>query len=191
MRRFLLKVASTLAMLLVVLLVLAYVAGSRMEPGYEGRARIELRAAPGEVYAALEDFERFPHGGAAVREVRPLAIEASFGLGAEGAPALEAWTEDLGSSLVTVRTVEAVAPLRMVREIEDEVLLRTARWELELLPTSRGTQVVLQHSGVIADGPWQAPLLRLLVKGFGLADQGAQRFLDGLAGHMGVEVVES
>ncbi|MHC4892555.1 MAG: SRPBCC family protein [Planctomycetota bacterium] len=191
MRRILLKVAGLLAVLLIVVLLGAYVAGARMQPDYQGRVEIELQATPDEIYAVLEDFERHPHGGSAVREVRPLAIEAGFGLGADSGPALAAWTEDLGSSQVTVRTVEATAPLRMVREMQDEVLPMSARWELELLPTSRGTKVVLLHSGAIEDGPWQVPLVRLMAKGFGLADQGAQDFLDGLAERLGVEVVDS
>lgn len=190
MRRILLKVVGLLTVLLVVVLFGAYVAGARMQPEYEGRAEIELRATPEEIYAVLEDFERHPHGGTSVREVRPLAIESSFGIGADSGPALAAWTEDLGSTQVTVRTVEATAPLRMVREMQDEVLPMRARWELELLPTSRGTKVVLRHSGTIDDGPWQVPLVRLMAKGFGLADQGAQDFLDGLADQLGAEVVE-
>jgi hypothetical protein len=190
MRRILLKSLALLVVILVVLLTGAYVAGARMDPEYAGRAEIELRASPEEIFAVLEDFERHPHGGNAVREVRPLAIEASFGLGADRTPALTAWTEDLGSSVVTVRTLEATAPLRLVREMHDEVLPMSARWELELLPTARGTKVVLQHSGAVGDGPWQAPLLRLKAKGFGLADQGAQEFLDRLAERLGAEVVD-
>lgn len=194
MARILIKLLAVAAATALVVFVGAYVVGARMKPDYRGRVEIELAAAPEVVYAALEDYANSPHGGDAVLEVRPLLAgpeAASLGVArASYAEAgLVAWSEDLGRTQVTVRTVEAVAPLRLVREMQDDVLPMSARWELELLPTARGTKVVLRHSGSIEDGPWQVPLVRLMAKGFGQADRGPQRFLESLAERLGVVAV--
>lgn len=155
---------------LLLLVVLAFAIGHFMAPEYSGRVVRRIDAPPAAVFAALLDVEACPQAGSMCR-----------GVTRETDGELPAWREDLGSSVVSVRTLELEAPRRIVRELSDSVVPMKARWELELTPDGAGTELALAHRGRIDDGTWHAPIFRLLVKGLGMADRGAKNYLDAVA----------
>jgi uncharacterized protein YndB with AHSA1/START domain len=153
---------------LVLAAAVPWIVGRFMSPEYGGEVERTVGAPPAAVFAALSDYAALPHAGAMCKKVAALPDGGD----------LPAWTEDLGQSVVTVRTLEAEAPRRIVREMSDSVVPMKARWELDLVPDGAGTRVVLRHRGRIDDGSWHVPYFRFLVKALGMADRGARQYLE-------------
>lgn len=155
---------------LLLLIVIGLVVGHLMSPEYSGRASRRIEAPPEVVFAALMDPEACPQSGSMCR-----------GVVIEKGGDLPGWTEDLGNTVVTVRTIELDAPRRVVRELSDSVVPLKARWEFELSPDGGGTELVLVHRGRVDDGTWHVPFFRLMIKGFGMGNRGAQNYVDAVA----------
>ena len=113
-----------------------------------------MPAPPDDVWRAHNEYERHSKPGSARRRAEPIDAQGPG----------PAWREDMGSSVVTVRTVEAELPRRLVRELADSVVPMRARWEYQLDPTPTGTRVTVVEDGVIESGTWHVPIFRLMVR---------------------------
>jgi uncharacterized protein YndB with AHSA1/START domain len=129
----------------------------------------ELPAPPEEVFRALLDFDRHPMTGSMRRRTETIAAEGTR----------QSWREDMGNSVVTVRTVDAEPPRRLVRELEDSVVPMRSRWQYLLEPTPSGTRVTVVEEGTIEAGTWHVPLFRIMVRV--MKGRGIQAHLDAVA----------
>jgi len=101
---------------------------------------LELRLTRMDREPTLECLERARVSAAgAAQELARRGLFAALGLGPrERLPdedGLPVWTEDIGSTVVPVRTVEATPPRKLVRRMTDSVVPMTAAWSLRSSPT--------------------------------------------------------
>lgn len=156
-----------LAGVLVALIVLVAVVGSRLPDTYRASGTVELARPPAELWRELADFERHPRAGSMAKRVERLPD-------VDGKPS---WKEDLGSSVVTWTALEWDPPRRMVCEGRDSTLPMTARWATEIQPTEGGSRLVLENEIVIRDGTWHVPVFRVVMTLTGAARKGLTDYL--------------
>ena len=135
-----------------------------------GTAKVPVE--PEVLWTRLMDGEHFPVSSAMARSVTALPDE-------DGRPA---WTEHIGHSKVTVRTVEADAPRKLVRELSDSVVPMTARWTFSILPDGEGSIVSIENHTVVAHGTWHVPFFRVMTRVFGAVRKGMEQYVRSLAG---------
>lgn len=128
----------------------------------------ELPYPPEDVWRALNDYERHPMTGSSRRRTERIG---DVGPGS-------AWREDMGTSVVTVRTAAAEPNRRLVRELEDSVVPMRSRWEYRLEPSGGGTRVSVSEEGVVESGSWHVPFFRIMVRV--MKGRGIQAQLDAL-----------
>lgn len=155
---------------LVVAAITPFIVGRFLPKEFTGRAERTLRQPPDAVWAALRDFQKNPLAAGVCRKVEPLGVTGG----------LASWREDLGSSRVTVTTVEAVEPNRLVVAAVDDVVPLRMRWEYTLTPVEGGTRVAIASSGTVEDGTWHVPMFRCILHLMGGADSGPAAHLQAL-----------
>src|SRR5262245_52787899 len=126
---------------LLALVLIPFLVGLFLPERYEARVRLSLARPADDVWQALCDHRAHPLAGKMCRKVEELP----------GGP-LPAWTEDLGQTKVTVQTLEATRPTRMVCTMADSVVPMTARWELGLTPSGEGCVVSAFSEVVVRRG---------------------------------------
>lgn len=156
----------------IALLLAPAVIGRFLAEDYHGRVERVVPASPAEVWRALRDPGRVPVAGKQCKATRPLP--------AEGDGALGAWVEDLGSSEVTVRTVEVREPERYALELTDSVVPMTARVEVTLAPEGSGTRVAALMHIRVRSGSWHVPYFRFILTLAGGARRSIGGYLDAL-----------
>ena len=152
---------------LIGLIALAFIVGSLLPAHYAGSVTVSIPHAPAAVWAELMSVEKHPIGGRMVRAVQRLPDHHG----------LACWTEDLGQSIVTVRTVEAEPPSRVVREMNDSVVPMTARAEIRLEPAGAGCTVTGEHRITVRHGTWHVPIFRIMLTITGGAKRGVRDYL--------------
>lgn len=133
---------------------LPLVIGRMLPKQYGSTVTRELPYPPDDVWRALNDYERHPMTGSSRRRTEPLA---DTGAGST-------WREDMGSSVITVRTAAAEPPRHLVREMEDSVVPMRARWDYRLEPAAGGTRLTVSEQGVVEPGTWHVPFFRIMVR---------------------------
>ena len=96
----------------------------------------------------------------------------------------EIWTEDNGSSQVTVRVVSRTDQQQLTREMIDGTVPMTATCEVSLESTGDGCRVTARNDITIEDGSWQVPVLRCMLFFFGRAEKGMKSYVIQLANHL-------
>ncbi len=162
---------------LIGLVLVLFAIGWMLPAHYSSGASAVLPAPPEAVWGMLIDHERTPCSSHMCKGIERLPDQ-------NGAPC---WREDIGSSAITVRSVEQEPPRRIVRELEDSVVPMRARWELELEPVAAGTAVSVQQTGTIERGTWHVPLFRIAIH-LGAARAGMKAYLRRLATNLGERV---
>jgi hypothetical protein len=140
---------------LVALAAVSALAGLALPREHRSAVEAKFSQPSPAVWAALADYRRHPVSGPMARKVEPI----------EEGP-LPSWREDLGRTVVTVRTVEADPPRRLVRTGQDAVVPMTARWVYELAPSEPGTRVRLSQEIAIDSGNWRTPFFRIMIRLF-------------------------
>lgn len=150
---------------------LVLLVGAALPAHFRGQAEVRVPLGADDTWEALGDVEAHPHGADQCREVQ--------GIYGEG-PSL-CWREDIGSSLVTVQTVEYEPGRRWVRAMRDSIVPMVARWEISVHPVSDDeTEVRILQEGTCYLGTWHVPFFRVALF-LGAASAGPQAFLDQLA----------
>ncbi|MCA8959880.1 MAG: SRPBCC family protein [Planctomycetes bacterium] len=139
----------------VVLLLVPFVVGLFLPEGYEGHASARLERSPEEIWEAIHDPERHPMSGRMCK-----GIHRDDGRDASSLPE---WTEDLGSTKLTVTTREANRPRRCVREMRDAVVPMSAKCVIEIQPDGRGSRVTYSNATTIRSGTWHVPIFRFIM----------------------------
>jgi len=164
------------AMVLIVLLVGGVVAvGSTLGEDYSSTVSMSFTQSPDDVWAAIADYELNPVSATMRRETVSLPDK-------NDAPA---WTEDIGSSIITVHTVESEKPARLVRFFEDGVVPMTSRVEYLLEADGDGTNVTMNGQTTIKDGTWHVPIFRVILSL--TPDAGSLAYLAELRAHLNAD----
>ncbi len=160
------------------LVVAVFMAGLLMPERFKGRSQVVYARTAEEVWAALLDYDRHPMTGKMKK-----SVEAQSG--EEGLPV---WIEDMGhGELVTVRTLEAERPRRIVREMTSKSLPMTSRWEYTLKPAGDGCRLTIDGETIIKSGNWKVPMFRVMMVLGGGVKKGLDIQMDMVAETLGVE----
>ena len=163
----------------VALLVVAVVViGLIMPERYEGRSQVVYSKSAEDVWGALLDFEKHPMTGKMTKSVQVQPEEND----------LPVWIEDMGhGELVTVKTVEAERPRRMVREMASMSMPMTSRWEYTLEPVGEGCKLTIDGETFIRSGTWHVPIFRVMMALGGGVKKGLDIQMDMVAATLRVE----
>jgi hypothetical protein len=151
-RRGCLVLLSIVLLLLVLLVGGLFVTGSMLDEQVKSSVTMEFPHAREVVWSAIQDYETHPVSAAMRQETIPLPDE----------PDAPAWQEDIGSTVITVRTIESDEPNRLVRRFEDSVVPMTADVVYVLSQTDDGTSITMNMTTIIRDGTWHVPLFRVM-----------------------------
>ena len=157
---------------------LLYCVGFFLPSIYETKLGAVLNKAPEEVWAALTDYQKHPVTGPMRRKTEPLPE-------VHGLPA---WVEDMGQTRITVTTVEARAPAKLVREMKDQVVPMTARHEVTLERLENGTSITAMARTEIRSGTWHVPIFRLVITLTRGGGSNLKRFWVGLAKSLNADI---
>jgi len=161
------------AVMLVVLTIGGAVAiGSMIGEEFTSTVSMSFNHPPETVWDAIADYERNPVSATMRRKTTPLPDD-------ENGPA---WEEDIGSSVITVRTLEAEEGARVVRLFRDGVVPMTSRVEYLIEPEGEGTKVTMDSLTTIKDGTWHVPLFRVMLSL--MPDGGSLAYLTGLRANL-------
>lgn len=156
------------------LVVVVVVVGLCLPEVYRAKGRLDVELPPEAVWELVADFERHPLSATMARGVERLPDEAAG----------PAWREDIGSSTITVRTVEAVPHERLVRQMTDSVVPMTATWSFAIEPRGAGSRVWIDNETVIRRGTWHVPIFRVIMTVTRGAERGVEAYLKQLGGEL-------
>ena len=105
------------------------------------------------VWQALSDFERHPISGKMARSVTALPDDAQY----------PAWVEDIGSSKITIRTIEVKAKKFLHRRASNNVEPVTVEIKIRVQRNEGRTTVSIDYQTTVRQGTWRVPLMRLLL----------------------------
>lgn len=151
------------------------VIGSFLPEQYEARAQMDLKASPEQVWEALSDYRKHPVTASMSRAVQPLPDE-------DGLPA---WVEDIGSSKITVRTLESRPPTYLQRQFADAAVPMVAVSEVRIEPLEAGCRVTATTQATIRHGTWHVPIFRIMLSITGGLNQGLRDHLAEIARSLG------
>ncbi|MCP4251525.1 MAG: SRPBCC family protein [bacterium] len=148
-------------------IILAVAIIGRLLPAeYTFDVRRVVAATPEEVWAALNDPQRYPFSASMCKKFEPLPKKDG----------LTSWRENLGSSTVTYEVLESDVPQHMVLSARDSVVPMSFRAEITLQTTDGGTELRMVTRGRIDRGTWHVPMFRVIVH-LGGAKAGARKYL--------------
>lgn len=162
-------------LLIVLFFGVPYGVGAFAGKEFSGAGQAVFAAPPERVWEKIVEAGGIPIAGRACERVTPLPDE----------PSGKCWTEDLGETQLTVRTVVTEAPRRIVRQMTDSVvpIRMTSEWLIE--PEGSGSRVTIRTSGTIEDGTWHVPLFRFIMITMNGANSGPREYLRALKASLG------
>lgn len=129
----------------------------------------------------MQDYESHPMTGKMMKSVEALPKT-------EWVDDLPAWVEDMGhGERITVKTVEADRPVRLVREMASAVMPMTSRWEYTLAETEGGCELTMHGETHVRRGTWMVPIFRFMMVVGGGVKKGLDIQIDMVAKTLGVE----
>ncbi len=163
---------------LALLFVTVVVIGMLMPQRYEGETQVLLASSAEEVWGALLDHDKHPMTGKMKKSVQARQDENG----------LPVWTEDMGrGELITVRTVEAERPERMVREMTAKAVPMTSRWEYFLEASGDRCKLTIRGETTIRSGSWLVPIFRVMMVLGGGVKKGFDIQIDMVADSLGIK----
>ncbi len=158
-----------------------FIVGSLLPQRYEGQTRAFLAQSPEEVWDALQNYESHPMTGKMMKSA--VALPKT-----EWTNDLPAWTEDMGhGERITVKTVEADRPNRLVREMASAAMPMTSKWVYTLELAEGGCNLTMQGETFIRSGTWMVPIFRFMMTVGGGVKKGLDIQIDMVAKTLGVE----
>jgi hypothetical protein len=134
-RRGCIVLIAVVVLLLMLLVGGLFVTGSMLDERVESSVTMAFPHDPAVVWSAIQDYETNPVS-ATMRQETIVIPDAS------NAPA---WKEDIGSTVITVQTMESDAPNRLVRRFEDSIVPMTADVEYVVDANGRRCQCYDEH----------------------------------------------
>ena len=136
--------------IVVLVVLLALVAGFALPAHHRLTRTIRLKQTPEAVFAVLADLPKMPSWNHGVKKVEMLPpINGK-----------EASRQTLaGNMVMTVITTESLAPTRLVRTVGDASAPFSGSWIYDISATDDGTQIALTEDSTVPN-----PIFRLLVK---------------------------
>jgi uncharacterized protein YndB with AHSA1/START domain len=120
--------------------------------GYTVARSLRSRRSPEEVWQVISDFAAVPSWHPELKTVERLPDRNGH----------EVWREtDRRGYPVQLETIEALAPLRLVRHISDEDGPFSGQWEFDVQPAAQGSRITLTERGQIPN-----PFFRLMFWAF-------------------------
>ena len=142
MMRLVMLIAGALAILVAVVVAIGYA----LPVAHVASREAALPAAPGQVFAALQDVDRYASWRSDVKSVEVLAR----------APQLR-WKETGSNGEITFEIEEQDVPRRLVTRIADRSLPFGGSWTYVLTPSGTGTQLTITEHGEVYN-----PLFRFM-----------------------------
>ncbi len=165
-----------------VLVLVPFIIGSLLPQRYEGETEAFLAQSLEEVWVALQDYESHPMTGKMMKSAEALPKT-------EWVDDLPAWVEDMGhGERITVKTVEADRPVRLVRELVSAGVPMTSRWVYTLAEAEGGCNLTIHGETHIRRGSWMVPIFRFMMFVGGGVKKGLDIQIDMVAKTLGVEV---
>ncbi len=165
-----------------VLILVPVIIGLLLPERYEGQTEAFLAQSPEDVWAALQNYESHPMTGKMMKSAEVLPKT-------EWVDDLPAWVEDMGhGERITVKTVEADRPVRLVREMASASMPMTSRWVYALEETDGGCKLTVAGETYIRRGTWMVPIFRFMMVVGGGVKKGLDIQIDMVAKTLGVEV---
>ncbi len=165
-----------------VLILVPVVIGLLMPERFEGQTEAFLAKSPEEVWVALQNYESHPMTGKMMKSAEALPET-------EWVDGLPAWVEDMGhGERITVKTVEADRPVRLVREMASASMPMTSRWVYTLEEADGGCHLTLHGETMIRRGTWMVPIFRFMMVVGGGVKKGLDIQIDMVAKTLGVDV---
>ena len=87
---------------------------------------------------------------------------------------------------ITVKTVEADSPRRMVREMQSAAMLMSSTWECDLDDVEGGCRLTMHGETFIRPGGWMVPIFRVMMVIGGGVKKGLVIQMDMVAKTLGV-----
>ncbi len=140
--------------ILFVLFGAVFVVGFLLPKTYTNQGNLVLASSPDDVWNAIMDMEKLPVSGSDQHHVQLISE-------ADDPPA---WLIDMGSTQLTIQTIESEEPHKLVRVLADGVVPMTAHYEYHLSPMGSGTDLTIQEEGFIDNGTWHVPIFRIMVR---------------------------
>jgi uncharacterized protein YndB with AHSA1/START domain len=134
---------------LVLLVVMAYVMGSRLPVDHVATVRAHYRAQPESVYAAVRDVEGYPKWRTDVKKVEVLPPQG-------GRPR---WRETSGHGTLEYEFTLDLPPNRLVSTLETRDAGFSGRWMFHFLRDTSGTDVMITEEGAVPN-----PLFRFMMQ---------------------------
>ncbi len=168
--------------IVLVLVLVPFIIGSLLPERYEGQTEAFLAESPVDVWVALQNYESHPMTGKMMKTVEALPRT-------EWVDDLPTWVEDMGhGERITVKTVEADRPVRLVREMASAAMPMTSRWVYTLEEADGGCTLKMQGETNIRRGSWRVPIFRFMMFVGGGVKKGLDIQIDMVAKTLGVEV---
>lgn len=140
MRRLIIVVAGII-LVLVLLVAVAALLGSRLPPEHVASQSIFLRRPPAEVYAVVRDFGSAPKWRSDVKQID-----------VETRPDGRVYLREVGSNdTVNYELVEDVPNTRMVTRIRDTDLGYSGQWTYTFAAENGGTRLTIREDGVVSN----------------------------------------
>jgi len=140
--RLVILIAGALAILIVMVVAIGYA----LPVAHVASRAATLPVPPGQVFAALQDVDRYASWRSDVKSVEVLAR----------APQLR-WKETGSNGEITFEIQEQDAPKRLVTRIADRSLPFGGSWTYVLTPSGTGTQLTITENGEVYN-----PLFRFM-----------------------------
>jgi uncharacterized protein YndB with AHSA1/START domain len=147
--RMLLFIVGGIVAVVILLIMVMLVIGSRLDPKHVASRSIRLSRPPAEVYALIHDFQRSPEWRADVKKVELLGnVEGHLRFREEGS-----------NGTVTYEVLDDVPAQRLVTRIVDKDLGYSGSWTYVLTPAEGGTALTITENGEVSN-----PLFRFMSK---------------------------
>jgi hypothetical protein len=177
-RRWWLILLSSAVALVVLIVGGIFAAGSMMGEDVTSSVSMTFSQSPETVWTAIADYERNPISASMRRNTTPLPDEGPG----------PTWQEDIGSTIITIQTVETAKPTRLVRFFKDSIVPMTSRVEYLLETEGDGTKVTMNGLTTIKNGTWHVPLFRVIQR---IApNAGSIAYLTDLRAHLNMDTKE-
>ncbi len=167
---------------LAALIIVPVVIGLFLPEVYVGQADRRFEWTPEEVWAAIHDAAKNPVSGRQCRGVESAgdSVELPSGPNDRDESSLPNWIEDMGSTKITVTTIESDRPKRVVRHFKDSVVPMTAESIITIEADGGATKVTVENTITIKRGTWHVPIFRFMMTIMNGARRGCSDYLKNL-----------